>query len=40
MAKETLTNLFRTLTIVLRREKLEYVLNTLILVQPTIGYIT
>jgi gag-polypeptide of LTR copia-type len=33
MAKETLTNIFRTFTIVLRREKLEYVLNTPVPVQ-------
>jgi gag-polypeptide of LTR copia-type len=37
MVKETLTNMFRTLTIILRREKLEYVLNTPILVQPSTG---
>jgi gag-polypeptide of LTR copia-type len=37
MAKETLTNTFRTFTIVLRREKLEYVLNTPIPTQPAIG---
>jgi gag-polypeptide of LTR copia-type len=34
MAKETLTNIFHTFTIVLRREKLEYVLNTPIPAQP------
>jgi hypothetical protein len=39
MAKETLTNLFRALTIVLRREKLEYVLNTPIPAQPATGCI-
>jgi hypothetical protein len=37
MAKETLTNTFRALTIILRHEKLEYVLNTLIPTQPAVG---
>jgi gag-polypeptide of LTR copia-type len=37
MAKETLTNTFRALTIILRHEKLEYVLNTLIPAQPAVG---
>jgi gag-polypeptide of LTR copia-type len=40
MAKETLTNSFRALAIVLRREKLEYVLNTSIPAQLAIGCIT
>jgi gag-polypeptide of LTR copia-type len=37
MAKETLTNTFCALIIILRHEKLEYVLNTLILAQPAVG---
>jgi gag-polypeptide of LTR copia-type len=37
MAKETLTNMFRALTIILRHEKLEYVLNTPIPAQPAVG---
>jgi hypothetical protein len=37
MAKETLTNTFRVLTIILGHEKLEYVLNTLIPTQPAVG---
>jgi hypothetical protein len=40
MTKETLTNLFCALTIVLRREKLKYVLNTPIPAQPVIDFIT
>jgi hypothetical protein len=40
MTKETLTNLFCALTIVLRREKLNYVLNTPIPAQPVIDFIT
>jgi hypothetical protein len=39
MAKKSLTNSICALTIVLRREKLEYVLNTPILVQPATGCI-
>jgi hypothetical protein len=39
MAKETLTNSFRALTIVLRREKLEYIINTPISTQPATGCI-
>jgi gag-polypeptide of LTR copia-type len=37
MAKETLTNMLCALTIILRHEKLEYVLNTLIPAQPVVG---
>jgi gag-polypeptide of LTR copia-type len=37
MAKETLTNTFCALTIILRYEKLEYVLNTPIPAQPAVG---
>jgi gag-polypeptide of LTR copia-type len=37
MTKETLSHAFRTLTIVLRCEKLEYVLNTPIPAQPVTG---
>jgi hypothetical protein len=37
MAKETLTNMFCTFIIVLRREKLEYVLNTSVPAQSAIG---
>jgi gag-polypeptide of LTR copia-type len=37
MTKETLTNTFYALTIILRHEKLEYVLNTPIPAQPVVG---
>jgi hypothetical protein len=40
MAKETLTNTFCALTIILRHEKLEYVLNTTIPAQSTVGCTT
>jgi hypothetical protein len=40
MAKETLTNMFCVLTIILRHEKLEYVLNTPIPAQPAVGCTT
>jgi gag-polypeptide of LTR copia-type len=40
MAKETLTNTFRALIIILRHEKLEYVLNTPIPTQPAVGCTT
>jgi hypothetical protein len=40
MAKETLTNTLCALTIILRHEKLEYVLNTPIPVQPAVGCTT
>jgi hypothetical protein len=37
MAKETLINMFCALTIILRHEKLKYVLNTPIPAQPAVG---
>jgi hypothetical protein len=40
MTKETLTNMFRALTIILRHEKLEYILNTPIPAQPAVGCTT
>jgi hypothetical protein len=40
MAKETLTNTLCALTIILRHEKLKYVLNTPIPVQPAVGCTT
>jgi hypothetical protein len=40
MTKKTLTNMFRALTIILRYEKLEYVLNTPIPAQPAVGCTT
>jgi hypothetical protein len=40
MTKETLTNMFYTFTIVLKHEKLKYVLNTPISAQPAIGCTT
>jgi gag-polypeptide of LTR copia-type len=40
MTKETLTNTFRVLTIILRHEKLEYVLNTPIPAQLAVGCTT
>jgi hypothetical protein len=40
MAKETLTNTFCALTIILRHEKLEYVLNTPIPAQPAVDCTT
>jgi gag-polypeptide of LTR copia-type len=40
MAKETLTNTFCALTIILRHKKLEYVLNTPIPAQPAVGCTT
>jgi gag-polypeptide of LTR copia-type len=39
MIKETLTNSFHALTIILRREKLEYILNTSIPAHPATGCI-